>query len=116
MQKTFEYTSYITDTTAQTDYLKYNQIQKQRLGLGIMHLTCDGILLIDPSWVSGESPAIKLSTVKISQVFSGEADSKMMYKISGEMLGCLSLMRVKLSPETIEVITTGLTTSGLGGL
>jgi len=40
----------------------------------------------------------------------------MMYKISGEMLGCLSLMRVKLSPETIEVITTGLTTSGLGGL
>lgn len=115
-KKPFEYTSYITDTTAQTDYLKYNQIQKQRLGLGIMHLTCDGILLIDPSWVSGESPAIKLSTVKISQVFSGEADSKMMYKISGEMLGCLSLMRVKLSPETIEVITTGLTTSGLGGL
>ena len=24
-KKPFEYTSYITDTTAQTDYLKYNQ-------------------------------------------------------------------------------------------
>ena len=81
-----------------------------------MHLTCDGILLINPDWISGEAPAIKLSTVKISQIFPGEADSKMMYKISGEMLGCMSLMRVKLSDETIEVITTGLTTSGLGGL
>ena len=115
-KKPFEYTSYITDTTAQTDYLKYNQIQKQRLGLGIMHLTCDGILLIEPSWVTGSAPSIKLSSVKVSQVFGGEADSKMFYKTNGEMLGCLSLMRVKLSQETIDVITTGLTTSGLGGL
>ena len=115
-KKPFEYTSYITDTTSQTDYLKYNQIVKQKLGLGIMHLTCDGILLIDPSWVTGAAPAIKLSNVKISQIFSGGADSKMMYKINGEMLGCLSLMRVKLSQDTIDVITTGLTTSGLGGL
>jgi len=115
-KKPFEYTSYITDTVAQTDYDKYNQIVKQKLGLGVMFLTCDGLLLINPSWSAGEAPANKLSTLKVSQVFSGEADSKRFYKISGEMNGCLSLKTVKLSADTAEVITTGLTTSGLGGL
>jgi hypothetical protein len=115
-KRPFEYTSPIVDTTSQTDYLKYNQINKQRLGLGVMHLTCDGILLINPSWITGKSPAIKLSSIKISQIFSGEADSKMTYKINGEMLGCDSLMRVKLSDDTIDVITAGIVTSGLGGL
>ncbi len=115
-KKPFEYTSSITDTTAQTDYLKYNAIQKQKLGLGVMFLTCDGYLLISPDWISGDAPSIKLSNVKISQILSGEADSKMFYKVNGEMLECRSLARVKLSEETIDALNSTIVTSGGGGL
>lgn len=103
-KKPFEFTSYITDTTAQTDYALYNQILEQRLGLTITFLTCDGILLINPDWVTGENIGLKLSMLKVSQVFNGETDGKMFYKISGEATECRSLKRVALSADTLTVI------------
>lgn len=104
-KKPFEFTSPIADTTSQTEWSLYNEIQKQRLGLSVAFLTCDGILLIDPDWVTGEPIGIKLSMLKISQIFSGEADGKMTYKINGEVSECRSLKRVKLSADTLAVIT-----------
>ena len=62
--KPFEFTSYIADNTAQTDYVLYNQLQKQRLGLSIMFLTCDGILLISPDWTTGKIAGLKPTTLK----------------------------------------------------
>src|SRR5690606_6624879 len=51
-KKPFEFTSYISDTTAETEWTKYNQLLAQRLGLSIAFVTLDGILLIDPDWVT----------------------------------------------------------------
>lgn len=104
-KKPFEFTSPIADTTSETEWDLYNQIQKQRLGLSISFLTCDGILLIDPDWTTGNPIGLKLSTLKIAQIFSGEADGKMTYKINGEVSECRSLKRVKLSADTLAVIT-----------
>lgn len=103
-KKPFEFTSYITDTTNQTDSTLYNDILKQRLGLTVTFLTCDGHLLINPDWTTGAGIGSALSMLKISQIFTGEADSKMHYKISGEITECRSLKRVKLSADTIAVI------------
>lgn len=115
-KKPFEYTSYVVDKTAQTDVDKYNLIRKKRRGLGIMFLTCDGILLINPDWTAGEVPSIKLSMLKLSQLFPGEADSQMFYKINGETLEGRAFKRVKLSDEVIEVLYANIATSGAGGL
>lgn len=104
-KKPFEFTSPIADTTSETEWDLYNQIQKQRLGLSVSFLTCDGILLINPDWSTGEPIGLKLSTLKIAQIFSGEADGKMTYKINGEVSECRSLKRVKLSADTLAVIT-----------
>jgi hypothetical protein len=106
-KKPFEFTSYITDTTTQTDPTLYNDILKQRLGLTVSFLTCDGYLLINPDWVTTANIGLSLSMLKISQIFSGEADSKMYYKISGEITECRSLKRVKLSSDTLAVINAG---------
>jgi len=106
-KKPFEFTSYITDVDGQTDSTLYNDILKQRLGLTVSFLTCDGYLLINPDWVTTQNIGLALSMLKISQIFSGEADSKMYYKISGEITECRSLKRVKLSAATIAVINAG---------
>lgn len=104
-KKPFEFISPITDTASQTEWSLYNDLQKQRLGLSVAFVTCDGILLIDPDWTTGENPGLKLSMLKISQIFSGEADSKMTYKINGEISECRSLKRVKLSQATLDVLS-----------
>lgn len=104
-KKPFEFTSPITDTTSQTEWSLYNDIQKQRLGLSVMFLTCDGVLLIDPDWTTGNTSGLSLSSLKIAQIFGGEADGKMTYKISGEVSECRSLKRVKLSADTLAVIS-----------
>lgn len=111
-RKPFEFTSYITDTAAQTEWSLYNQILAQRLGLSVGFLTCDGVLLIDPDWTSGSTIGIAKSSLKVSQVFNGEADGKMFYKISGELNECRSLKRVKLTQSTIDAIEEG---QGSGG-
>jgi len=103
-KKPFEFTSYIADNTAQTDYVLYNQLQKQRLGLSIMFLTCDGILLISPDWTTGKIAGLKPTTLKIDQVFSGEADSKMHYKINGEVEECRAFKRMAISQAVLDVI------------
>lgn len=103
-KKPFEFISPVTDTDAQTEWSLYNDIQKQRLGLGVLFLTCDGILLLNPDWVTTTSPSLKLSMLKISQIFGGEADGKMTYKINGEISECRSLKRVKLSQATLDVL------------
>lgn len=105
-RKPFEFTSPIVDNVAQTEWDKYNSIMKQRLGLVVAFLTCDNILLISPDWVSGEVPGLGLSSLKVSQIFSGEADGKMTYKINGDIAESRSLKRVKLSPETVEILTS----------
>ena len=38
-KKPFEFTSYIADTTAETEWTKYNQVLAQRLGLSIAFVT-----------------------------------------------------------------------------
>ena len=105
LQKPFEFVSLVTDTASQTEWDLYNQIQKQRLGLQISFLTCDGILLINPDWVTGSTIGLPITMLKIAQIFSGETDSKMTYKISGEIAECRSLKRVKLSADTIAILT-----------
>jgi hypothetical protein len=70
-----------------------------------MFLTCDGVLLIDPDWTTGNTAGLSLSSLKIAQIFGGEADGKMTYKISGEVSECRSLKRVKLSADTLAVIS-----------
>lgn len=92
-KKPFEFTSYVTDTTSQTEWSLYNQVLEQRLSLAVAFVTCDGILLIDPDWTTGNTIGIAKSSFKIAQVFSGEADSKMFYKISGELTECRSLKK-----------------------
>jgi len=104
-KKPFEFISPITDTTSQTEWSLYNDIQKQRLGLSVVFLTCDGVLLIDPDWTTGNTAGLSLSSLKIAQIFSGEADGKMTYKISGEVSECRSLKRVKLSSDTLAIIS-----------
>lgn len=104
-KKPFEFTSPIVDTTAQSEYSLYNGIQSQRLGLFVIPITCDGIALISPDWVAGANPGLPLASLKIAQIFSGEADGKMTYKISGEFSECRSLKRVKLSADTLAVIS-----------
>ncbi len=104
-KKPFEFISPIVDNTSQTEWDLYNSIQKQRLGLTVAFLTCDGILLVNPDWVTGSNAGSKLSMLKISQILSGEADGKMTYKINGEIAECRSLKRVKLSAETLEILT-----------
>lgn len=104
-KKPFEFISPVTDTTTQTEWSLYNEIQKQRLGLTISFVTNDGILLISPDWVTTKNPGLPLSMLKISQIFGGEADGKMTYKINGEVAECRSLKRVKLSPATLEVLS-----------
>ena len=106
-KKPFEYISYITDTAAQTDWDLYNSILKQRLGLSVSFLTCDGILLIDPDWTPGTPIGIKKSSFKVSQIFPGDIDSKMYYQITGELAECRSLKRVKLSAATITALSGG---------
>ncbi|HMZ34964.1 MAG TPA: hypothetical protein PKX89_11110 [Chitinophagales bacterium] len=103
-KKPFEFTSYIADTTAETEWTKYNQVLAQRLGLSIAFVTLDGILLIDPDWVTTKTIGLKLSTLKISQVLNGEADDKMFYKVSGEIAEGRSLKRVKLPADVLNVI------------
>ena len=76
----------------------------QRLGLSIAFVTLDGILLIDPDWVTTKTIGLKLSTLKISQVLNGEADDKMFYKVSGEIAEGRSLKRVKLPADVLNVI------------
>ena len=104
-KKPFEFISPITDTSSQTEWSLYNEIQKQRLGLTVAFVTCDGILLINPDWVTTENPGLSLSTLKISQILSGEAYGKMTYKINGEVEECRSLKRVKLSADTLEILS-----------
>lgn len=111
-RKPFEFTSYITDSVAQTEWDLYNQILEQRLGLSVAFLTCDGILLIDPDWTTGGTIGIAKSSLKVSQVFNGEADGKMFYKISGELNECRALKRVRLAQTTIDAIED---TVGSGG-
>lgn len=103
-KKPFEYTSYITDKDALSEWSLYNQILAQRLGLSVAFVTCDGILLLSPDWVSGQAIGISKSSLKVSQVLNGEADGKMYYKISGELSECRALKRVKLSQTTIDAI------------
>lgn len=104
--KPFEFSSPIVDTDAETEWSLYNDIQKSKLGLTVLFITCDGIVLINPDWVSGQNPGLPFSKLKISQIFTGEADSKMMYKINGEISECRSLKRVKLSTETLEILSS----------
>ena len=68
-------------------------------------MTCDGILLINPDWTTGNTIGSALSMLRISQIFSGETDGKMTYKINGEITECRSLKRVKLSQDTINILT-----------
>jgi hypothetical protein len=105
-KKPFEFSSPIVDNTSQTEWALYNSIVAQRLGLGVMFLTCDNILLVNPDWVTTRAPSMSLSSFKVSQIFSGEADGKMSYKINGEIAECRSLKRVKLSQDTIDIITS----------
>lgn len=113
-KKPFEYISYITDTAAQTDTALYNSILAQRLGLSVAFLTCDGILLIDPDWTTGNPIGIDKSSFKVSQIFPGDIDSKMYYKITGELTDCRSLKRVKLSAATITALSGGAGSGGGG--
>ena len=110
-KKPFEFVSPVTDTASQTEWDLYNQIQKQRLGLQISFLTCDGILLVNPDWVTGSTIGLPITMLKIAQIFSGETDGKMTYKISGEIAECRSLKRVKLSADTIAILTEANTGS-----
>lgn len=105
-KKPFEFTSYISDTTSQTEWNLYNQIEAQKLGLTVSFITCDGLLLINPDWTTGENIGLKITSLKISQIFNGEADDKMFYKISGEVSEGRSLKMVKLSSATLEAINT----------
>ena len=104
-KKPFEFVSPVTDTASQTEWDLYNQIQKATFRLADFILTCDGILLINPDWVTGSTIGLPITMLKIAQIFSGETDSKMTYKISGEIAECRSLKRVKLSADTIAILT-----------
>lgn len=110
-KKPFEFISPIVDTVAETEWALYNQIQAAKLGLSLIFITGDGIALINPDWVSGEHPGIPFSMFKISQIFSGEADGKMTYKINGEISECRSLKRVKLSTAVLEILVAANTGS-----
>lgn len=111
-RKPFEFISYVTDTAAQTESGLYNELLEQRLGLNLAFVTCDGVLLVDPDWTTGNPIGIAKSSFKVAQIFTGEADSKMYYKISGELTECRSLKRIKLSAATITALNGGQSSGG----
>ena len=111
-KKPFEYTSYITDKESQTEWSLYNDILKQRFGLTVGFITCDGNLLMNPDWTTGGHPGLAMSMFKVSQIYNGEADGKMFYKLNGEISECRSLKIVKLSADTLAAIISTQTGSG----
>jgi hypothetical protein len=102
--KPFEFMTSLVDNITNSEWALWNDIQNNRSNLNIMFLTCDNQLLINPRWVAGENPSISLKSINVSQLLSGEEDSLMEYKVSGELKEDLSLNRITLTPTVLAVI------------
>lgn len=103
-RKPFEFNSPIVDNDTNSEWSLYNDIIANKENLGIMFLTCDGNLLISPDWTTGENPLLTTATINVNQMYSGESDSVMMYKINGELTEYRALKRVKLTQAVLNVI------------
>ena len=102
--KPFEFTTPIVDNVNNTEWALFNDLYKQRQNVALLFLTTDGKLLISPDWISGKNPAISNNTFLISQIFSGEENSNLQYKISGTLATDLSLNRVNIPASVLAVI------------
>ena len=103
-KKPFEFMTYLGDNVAYTEYSVYNDLISNKLNVGIMFLTCDGFLLINPSWATGDNPLLNTSKINFDQIFSGEANSQAQWKISGEISEDNILKPVKLTSAVLAVL------------
>lgn len=103
-KRKFEYSSPLVDNVGNTDWSLYNTLFAQKLGLSVMFLTCDGVLLVSPDWVTGGIAGIKKSILDIDQIFSGEIDGQMEYMISGEITEARALKRITLPQSVLAVL------------
>ena len=103
-RKPFEFMTKLVDNVAQTEWALFNDLHDTRTNLGVMFLNGDGHLILDPDWTTGTNPLVAQGLININQVFGGEADGQMEYRIKGEMTEDRSLKIVKLPQSVLDIL------------